>query len=486
MEQETSFNETVLLPIKPNVAPKKSLVDGLGFDILIFRPEGKQPGALSVGAMREYLTRFGNVSIYDAGFRLPYYGSGQDKTGQDWLNVALDQGRRLSAAEWLPARLKPHGPYMQNLPAPGRLLGAVRIDTNHERSAALLRDAAPGEWLQIQSSRDRLHNNPAFLQLRDLVRFSLDFYASRYTLLALQAVEKHRDKEPTSRKFDRALTALEAAKGEMRPATYRDVRRELTDAHKATTTEEESLDRRAALLAPLATAGMTALALNHELAREARFLTDARDKILRLADRYPDPELSTIATELANLCDRLDALQQLFEPLLSDTDATATDRLRVRSLIDQVARSMRPLVPRLVIDTTGVSSSLRFPVGSFAEWSAVLQNIIANAWNATLDVDWAELVFEGNHNPNGREWLRANDNGRGLGMSLDDSTKMFDAFERRLPISHENRSLAIGGHGLGLTIVRMIANRRGVTVRFASPQKAFSTTFEMLWRGPTK
>ena len=42
--------------------------------------------------MRKYLATYGNVSVYDSGFRLPYYGSGVDKTGQDWLNIALDQG----------------------------------------------------------------------------------------------------------------------------------------------------------------------------------------------------------------------------------------------------------------------------------------------------------------------------------------------------------------------------------------------------------
>ena len=103
--------------------------------------------------MRDYLAKFGNVSVYDAGFRLPYYGSGGDKTGLDWLNIALDQGRRINASDLLPEKLKTQTRYMLDLPAPGRLFGAVEIDTNHEREVGQKAKISEPEWLQIQSSR---------------------------------------------------------------------------------------------------------------------------------------------------------------------------------------------------------------------------------------------------------------------------------------------------------------------------------------------
>src|SRR5882724_8726731 len=100
-EKARRFRETVRLPIiKPVVKagqeqPIEPLVDKATFEILIFKPEGRQPGGVSVGDLREYLAKFGNVSVYDAGFRLPYYGSGRNAVGQDWLSIAADQGRRL-------------------------------------------------------------------------------------------------------------------------------------------------------------------------------------------------------------------------------------------------------------------------------------------------------------------------------------------------------------------------------------------------------
>ncbi len=164
------FREVVTLPLREHGGHAKSLVDRATFEVLIFKPEGKQRGGIEVQELREYLAKFGNVSVYDGGFRLPYYGSGRDAAGQDWLSIAVDQGRRLNASELLPANLQTPNKYMQDLPAPGRIFGAVEIDTNHERTVA--QKAKPGEWLQIQPGRDRLHDNPAFFQLRDLVRFS--------------------------------------------------------------------------------------------------------------------------------------------------------------------------------------------------------------------------------------------------------------------------------------------------------------------------
>ena len=482
----TSFSETIMLPIRSEGGLDEPLIDRLSLDILVFKPEGRQAGGVSVGEMRDYLARYGNVSVYDAGFRLPYYGSSGEKSGQDWLNIAIDQGRRLNASELLPDRLKTPTRYMQDLPAPGRLFGAVEIDTNHERSMAEKSDVSAGRWLQIQSSRDRLHDNFAFLQLRDFVRFALDFYANRYRTLSLQASEAGRDKEPPARKFERALNILDCSKDEIPAKIFKEVREEIVDARTASTAEEEALDRRAVLLAPLATAGMAALALSHELARESRLLGRASENLHRLARKYSAPELEEVAKDFDKAFQRFDALQELFLPLLSEADAVATDRLRVRPIIREVVRSMRPLLPRVTFDLRGVSDSIWFPMGSFAEWNAVLQNVLSNAWNAMLDTESAKISFEADRRPSGREWLRVSDTGRGLGLIPEEASHLFDPFERLLEINPDNRSIAIGGSGLGLTIVRMIAHRRKATVRFVKPLPGFSTTFEMSWQGAKK
>ena len=487
-EEAVRFNETVSLPVSRKKEGGSSVLDRAEFDILIFKTEGRQAGGLPVGEVREYLREFGNVSVYDAGFRLPYYGSSNDSTGQDWLGNAIDQGRRLTVSELLPESLGAPARYLLDLPAPGRIFGAVEVDTNHERAVAEKHSAAPGERLQIQPGRDRLVANRAFRELRDLVRFSLDFYANRFRLLADRSIETERAKEPASRTFDRAIETLERNKTEIPKPVYSEVRHQVTAARNAAVTEEKALDQRAVLLAPLATAGITALALNHELARDALFLQGAGERLRQIAKTHGIPELNTIASGFDAARRRLLSLQELFAPMLSDEDRSATGRLAVRPVVSQVVRAMRPLMPGVKFDLSGTLDDPRFPIGSFAEWNAVLQNVLTNAWNAMLDSKVAIISIDAGRDRGrrAREWLRVSDTGVGLGVPLKESPGLFEPFERRLEISDTNRSIAIGGQGLGLAIVRMIARRREANVAFVAPPERFSTTFEISWRGAKK
>lgn len=481
--QRKSFRSTTRLPIKQRSdEPNEPLVDNVNFEILIFKAAGKQPSGIAVGDLRKYLDRFGNVSVYDAGFRLPYYGS-QKTAGQDWLKISVDQARRISVSDLLPERLRTQNKYMLDLPALGRLFGAVEINTNHEREVAEKFDSPPNAWLQIQSGRDRLTNNSAFKQLHDLVRYSLDFYANRHRVLARDIAEKNRAKEPASKKYDRVIEVLESNKRDIPKSAFLQIRREVTDARKASKAEEKVGETQASLLAPLAAAGMVGLALNHELSREIRFLQRIAEAIRRIAAKHSIPDLRKMATEFDEAQNRLESLRELFAPLVSDEDKAATDRLRVRAVVGQAIRGMQALMPGVTFDKSGIPNDLRFPIASLAEWNAVLQNVLANAWNALLDSEKAEVAFRAGRSKGGREWLHVSDSGQGLDLPIDESDKLFEPFEHRMKISNDKRSIAIGGQGLGLTIVRMIAHKRAASVAFVKPEEGFSTTFEIAWRG---
>ena len=473
-----SFTEHVTLPLDPRKSTDAA-IDRVDFELLIFKPSGRQPAGLSVQDMRAYLHDFGNVSVYDGGFRLPYYGA-----SQDWLNIAVDQGRRLVSSALLPSRLHIGARYLLDLPAPGRIFGFVEIDTSHERSVVETLDAGPGSWLQISAGRDRLADNVAFDQLRDLVRFSLDLYANRYCLLRLRVAEQARAKSPAaSRYYSRALATLEDSRAELTETAYQALRHELVAARNMAAVEEEASERRAEMLAPLATAGMTALALNHELTRELVLLDRARAGLRQIAT-HPEPsELTAVAGDLDTAASRIGALCQLFDPLLSAEDRQATDRLRVGGVVEQVVDGFRPLMGRVDFDASGIPEGLRFPVGAFAEWSAMLQNVLTNAWNAMLDAERAAISFQGGRGPGPREWLRVSDTGVGLAVPLDEASALFEPFERRLEISAANRSISMGGQGLGLAIVRMIARGRAAEVAFVRPAAGFATALEISWKG---
>lgn len=493
LEDSQSFRETVGFPVERRAEPLSSSDDQTGsspqspaldkarFEVLIFKPEGRQPDQLPVKEMREYLRTYGNVSVYDAGFRLPYYGSSKDLGGHDWLNIGADQGRRLIASELLPERLKIPGRYMLDLPNPGRIFGAVDVDTNHERHAFRQHESS-GDWLQIQPGRDRLTPNNSFKQLQELVRFSLDFYANRYRALADRQLQAQKGAAKPSHALTGAIQTLERNKPSLPAEVYQEVKRDLVTVQRAVKTESDALDSRAAILGPLATAGMAALAMDHEIAREANLVADVANRLKKLSEEVPSPTLDRAVADLNNFHNRFNSYRELFSPLADAEDREATRRLSVSLIANQVVKAVRPRMPRVAFDFSGIPRDLRFPVGAFVEWSAVLQNVLFNAWDAMLDCDLKRVRFDGIVKRRNQR-LRISDTGVGLAVPVEESNLLFEPFERRTEINFANRSVALGGQGLGLAIVRMISSQRGAEVRFVEPKKGFSTTIEVAWKG---
>lgn len=126
-EQAGKISERLTLPVKLGRHGTEPLVDQSEFEILIFNLAGRQSAGVHVGDLRDYLHEYGNVNLYDRGFRLPYYGTGTDAAGQDWLGIAADQARRISVSELLPDRLRIPSRYMLDLPAQGRILAPLRL-----------------------------------------------------------------------------------------------------------------------------------------------------------------------------------------------------------------------------------------------------------------------------------------------------------------------------------------------------------------------
>ena len=497
MESAVSFRETLKLPISKQKESKDSrepvsddtekemvaelaAIDKSRFVILVFKPEGRQPGGLAVKDVREFLRTHGSVSVYDAGFRLPYYGS-EDLNGQDWLNIASDQGRRLQASELLPERLRTGDRYLLNLPNPGRLFGSVDIDTNHERRIAT-ELSKQDECLQIQPGRDRLAPNRSFEQLRDFVRFGLDLYANRYTALADDVAQKQLVKMPPSRVVPELIEALQSYQDDIPKPAYVDLKRRATEVSAAVKVESKSLESRAALLGPLATAGMAALAMNHEFSNDAVLLKHLMDLLQELPHGKSDPKVKRAIESLGEFQSRLNKYQVLFSPLVNSEDREAVRRLPVSSVVNNTIRALRFRLPGVAFGPVNISRDLHFPMGSFVEWSAILQNLLFNAWNAMLDVDQRIIRFDASSASQRRQHLCISDTGSGLAIPLNEASTLFEAFERRTPINDKNRSIAIGGQGLGLAIVRMIGRRRGVDAAFVNPPSGFSTTIQLSWR----
>ena len=107
---------------------------------------------------------------------MPYYG-----VEQDWLGIEFDHSHRRNKSALLPARLHVRRA-LNDLPTQGRLFGLVKINTGNEARAARADARKSGDYLKNSVTRDRLVSNKAYEVLRNAVRWSLDYYASRQRL----------------------------------------------------------------------------------------------------------------------------------------------------------------------------------------------------------------------------------------------------------------------------------------------------------------
>jgi C4-dicarboxylate-specific signal transduction histidine kinase len=145
----------------------------------------------------------------------------------------------------------------------------------------------------------------------------------------------------------------------------------------------------------------------------------------------------------------------------------------------QFVAQAQPFLGGVEVNFEELDEDIQLPSGTFAEWSAVFQNVFANAANAMIDKKTRKISISSDRRRSTNSILIHD---TGTGVDLKEAEKLFEPFERRIKISRERRSLSIGGSGLGLTIIRMIARNLGFAIAFAKPQRGFSTCLKIEWQ----
>ena len=463
LEHRGGESETVTYPIE------KCLISALDFELRIFKLEGKQAHGIKVGEARDYFREYGGAHIYDAGFRIPLGGP-----EADWLRLEFDHAHRLSRSRLLPRELNV-ADGLNFLPTNSRLWGVVNVDTAIERRRASDRPAGLRDALEIQISRDRLVDNSAFAQLRDAVRWALDFYSQRTAWAQLQTTLATAPVTPAE--FgERFGTVLDRYEDSIPPRARREIQAELDGALGLV--RRNALKRRgeSALLGSLATAGISALAIDHQMRQQFNALEDLSEELLDLGG--DSVELRTLGSEVAAWVEDTRALLAIFAPLREEADRTEDKRFEVRELVRDLVDRLGDLLRSVRLDLGCLDAGLALPPSSFSAWNSVFQNLFMNSANAMLDS--AERTIQVASEIEGRR-VAVLVSDTGAGVDLAEAEELFEPFHRRLDISSERRQLGLGGMGLGLTIVRLLADSASATVRFVTPRNGFSTTCEIAW-----
>lgn len=452
-------------------------LNSLNFEIRIFKLQGKQRLGIIVEEAREYFKQFGGIHVYDAGFRMPFYGTPEG----DWLRIQYDQASRVSNSALLPAELQvPRG--LTFLPTLSRTFGVVHVDTAMERKMAYQnRVEENGDYLKIQVTRDRLVDNKTSEQLRDIVRYAVDFYATREAARQYNSKELLSPTESLSKKVERVEDIIEHYKDKIPKEIYKPLISDVRDVVQASQVEQERLVRQTGLLGALATTGVSALAYEHETRKYHFELNEVINNLekIKVADPTTQKQLEGIAKRLRTVVDQSKALRGVFVAMLDEENRTLVSRFKARNLLLDVSDQLGILLHGIRPSTYEIDDSLLLPKAGYAEWSAVFQNILLNAVNATLDKEDRRISIS-SHSHGDRKTLLIQDTGTGVDLST--SQELFKPFVRKQKISPDRKGLGVGGTGLGLTIVKMICDSIGCDVSFTKPDRDYKTAFQIQWR----
>jgi len=437
------------------------------FEIRIYSLKGKQPKGLLLDDIKAYMDRFSGVHVYDGGFRLPYYGAPES----DWLRLEYDHAHRIFVSRLLPKEIDEayrHTARLQFLPTLRRVLGVVRVDTSVEPN------------LSIAISRDRLMETQAYLDLVYVVRYALDQYAYDEALRHYEDAQRKGKTEKTSLKLERVEDVLETYRDELPQEVYRELSANIKDALQAVKSEQEEMLSRLTLLGPLATAGVSAVAIQHELRKQFAWLgkTIHRLRSLEVPDEDVAKELRFVAVELEDWLYRAKATNAIFDYMTGET-IEQRERYEARAVIEDVVRQLSFLARGIEIDCAGVAPSTYLPEASYAEWASIFQNVLTNAFNAVQELEPRRVKIETRQSKMERAIVIQD---TGVGVDLEHADELFEPFRRRLETSRARMTLGFGGTGLGLTIVRLLCERVGCSARFAEPDEGFSTAFVITWR----
>jgi C4-dicarboxylate-specific signal transduction histidine kinase len=294
------------------------------------------------------------------------------------------------------------------------------------------------------------------------------------------AAERQQPSEPSTKKMSRVERVLEDNRDRMPKRVFETLRAGVSDAAQASTAESRVSERRMSLLGALATAGMTAIAYEHEIGDQFRTLDELSKQLelmLNTGNRLDREGLRSVERDLKTWVRRARGTRELFSHLASEESREVESRYRARTFIEDVRDQMGSLLRGIDVNVDGVATSLKLPLGTYAEWSAVFQNVLMNAAQAMRETKRKEVVIVSRTRGNMQELLVEDS---GIGVDLAGAERLFEPFEQRFEGSRGN-GREISAHGLGLTIVRMIAESRDCRVAFVAPDEGLSTAFQLSW-----
>ncbi|MFC2174785.1 ATP-binding protein [archaeon] len=441
-------------------------LEGGNFDIRVYKLQGKQPEGILVDDARDYLRTHGGVHVYDTGFHLPQYGSGPE---EDWLGLEMQHAHRLSKSQLLPDNMQKDFEHpLNNIPTLTRVLGVVNVNTSKETD------------LDILVTRDRLKDTQAFQDLKLICQTAMHFYAVEETRRKNRVRARWGEIKKKDEEFKRVEEVLEKHKSQIPKKVYEEVHENIERVMDKIGTESKAVTKRLSLMGALATAGISSLAVQHELKRQFKGIRDITVQIdqLNIKDKEERARLQNLKRKLTDWLHRAEAVNNLFAYVTDESNRGKASRSRALSVVKELVGQLGPVMEGATIHTDRLDKDILLPKATMAEWGSIFQNVFLNAFNAMLSSKKKIIDVSSRREGKSREIVIQD---TGCGLELKNSEKLFELFERGAELSSARRDLGYGGGGMGLTIVRFIARNIGCKVAFVEPEDGFKTAFSIKW-----
>lgn len=404
----------------------------------------------------------GGVHIYVDRFRVPPYGD----QGDDWLSLDEDRGRRVDAVpEELVSEVKtaPKRP-MLLLPGNNQLFGSVYLS---RRTNPQLRQTV---------NRERFIEDSAFRDLRAFVRLGIDWMTVQYAARAAAAKTRERSRTEALLESARAKFAAVVADSKLSEEGRIEVVQAFDLAMHAVEAREGELISELSMLRVLASTGTMIAVFEHQLMASMSGLEELAKRVRGLVRGIPREKREELEQEAVRLNGWVQDLQHQADMigLLLAKDARARrKRVPIRDAVQSVADSFGSfMLTNAIKFENSVPAALKTPSIYPAELTAVLLNLITNALKAVRHTEQRSLRVDAERR-DGSVVLSVCDTG--VGADPESWEEFF------LPFNSTSTPDPLLGHGtgLGLKIVRDIAQVYGGSARFVAPVSPWRTTLEV-------
>jgi len=447
----------------------------------------------------------GGVRVYLDGFRIYPYGD----PGDDWLNIDKDIARR-----WGP---------VDNILSPIALslgIDPSRAMLNHPQNRHLVGrvyiSSYPKMPFIVKADREGFIKNEAYDELVKCIRLALQWFVLHYNkFLILHGKEVLREAErelrmkigelredrtrtaeiatPLVEKAVNLLTSEAKRAHEVLPKAEKKKSEERIEA--AAEVIQRTFGQAEIYLNTLRAAASTG-ALMFVFAHETRVLISRLDThantLNRIITKLPKSERSEFkqfAQSLRDTRDRFDQQVRLFGILTKKTADQQKREIPLKEACTEILQGFEYLLSHysLNIAKVDIPDSLRTGPMLDTEVFSIVINLVSNAIKATIAGHGKNILLQG-YKEHGKTIIRVFDDGIGISksfreqvfqpLSADPEGRLYKGLQQRIP---QEDLAALGlGSGLGLSIVRGIAESYGGTAHFIDVKPPWKTCVEVV------